>query len=161
MTKNERRRLPPPSAAYRMASISLASGPTGAGSIASSSASTKAFASASAVSTGTETAAFMRSGEIHRLGGTRTAGAMHDLLETALGGLQFGFAMCLERLAAFVEDDGVLQIDLALLQTADDGLQLLEGGLETQRFDRGGGNFRFGLGGHCHASISARTCAAA
>jgi len=44
----------------------------------------------------------------------------------------------LQRLAAFVECDGVFKIDLALFQARYDGFQFLERGLEGQVFDRGG-----------------------
>jgi hypothetical protein len=42
----------------------------------------------------------------------------------------------LQRLAAFVECDGVFKIDLALLQARDDRFQFLQRGLEGQFLDR-------------------------
>jgi hypothetical protein len=43
--------------------------------------------------------------------------------------------MIFERLPAFVQSDGILKIDLALLQPGDNGFQFLEGAFEAQLFD--------------------------
>ena len=53
--------------------------------------------------------------------------------------------MRLERLSAFVQSDGILKVDLALFQTGNDGLKLLERGFEAYVFDRLGWAF-WGLG---------------
>jgi autotransporter translocation and assembly factor TamB len=68
---------------------------------------------------------------------------LHDLFQPAFGGFELGLAMVLQRLAALVKGDGILQIDLALLQAGDDGFQLLERGLETYVADRRGAVLRF------------------
>jgi len=44
--------------------------------------------------------------------------------------------MALERLSAFVQNDGILKIHLALFQARNDGLKLLERAFEAQVFDR-------------------------
>src|SRR5436190_2022108 len=42
--------------------------------------------------------------------------------------------MCLQRLSAFVQSNGVFQVHLALLQPGDDGFQFLERPLKAQFF---------------------------
>ena len=53
--------------------------------------------------------------------------------------------MRLQRLSAFVQSDGILEIHLALFQTGNNGLKLLERGFEAELFDRLGWAFG-GLG---------------
>jgi len=48
--------------------------------------------------------------------------------------------MGLQRLSAFVQSDGILEIHLALFQTGN-GLKLLERGFEAEIFDRLGWAF--------------------
>ena len=49
--------------------------------------------------------------------------------------------MRLQRLSAFVQSDGILEIHLALFQAGNDGLKLLERGFEAEIFDRLGWAF--------------------
>ena len=65
----------------------------------------------------------------------RAARAQHDFFQPAFRGFQFFFAMGLQRLAAFIQGDGILKIDLALLQAGNDGFQLPERALKAQLFD--------------------------
>src|SRR6185437_16248456 len=88
----------------------------------------------------------MMSAEVHRLRPGRPPGPVDDLLKAAFGGLQLLLAVGLECLPALVKGDGILKIDLALLQPADDGFKLAQRRLETQGFDRG--LLGFGLSGH-------------
>jgi hypothetical protein len=52
--------------------------------------------------------------------------------------------MRLQRLAAFIERNGIFQVHFALLQPGDDGFQFLERGFEAEFLDGlaflGGGN---------------------
>lgn len=47
--------------------------------------------------------------------------------------------MGLQGLAALVQGDGILEIDIPLLQPGDDGLQLAQGGFKTEAADLVGG----------------------
>jgi hypothetical protein len=71
--------------------------------------------------------------------------AKDDLFQPAFRRLQLGLAMGFQRLAALVQDDGILEVDLALLQPGDNGLQLTKGCLEAEAGDRG--QKRVGFGG--------------
>jgi len=54
--------------------------------------------------------------------------------------------MGLQRLAAFVQGDGILKLDFALLQAGDDGLQLTQSRLEAEAGDLGRNRRGFGGG---------------
>jgi hypothetical protein len=74
---------------------------------------------------------------LHAFDAFRAAGAQNDFLQPAFRRLQLFVAMRLQRLPAFVERDGIFQIDLALLQARDNAFQLLERRLEAQALDGG------------------------
>src|SRR5690606_13770401 len=58
-----------------------------------------------------------------------------ELLDLGLGLLQEAVAMFFESLAAFVNTDGLFEFDVAELQAADNGLELLQGALEGHLCD--------------------------
>ena len=64
---------------------------------------------------------------VERLGALRRAvGAERQLLDLGLGLLQEPIAVLLQRLAALVDEDALLELDVAALEPADDRLELLE-----------------------------------
>src|ERR1700760_3918609 len=74
---------------------------------------------------------------LHAFDAFRAASAQNDFLQPAFRRLQLFIAMRLQRLAAFIERDGIFQIHLALLQARDNAFQLLERHLEAKAFDGG------------------------
>jgi hypothetical protein len=85
--------------------------------------------------------------DVERLGAGRLAVLIErDLLDARLGLAQQRVTMGLQRLAPLVDEDRCFQLDIALLQAIDDGLELLERLLETHGFDVGMvGRFGHGL----------------
>src|SRR3546814_261541 len=83
---------------------------------------------------------------IEGLAGGSAVGGEADLLDLRLGFAQLGIAVALQRGAAVVVADGAVQRALALLQLADDRLQLVERLFERHRADIGGN------GVVCHGS---------
>src|SRR3546814_15302836 len=75
---------------------------------------------------------------IEGLAGGSAVGGEADLLDLRLGFAQLGIAVALQRGAAVVVADGAVQRALALLQLADDRLQLVERLFERHRADIGG-----------------------
>src|SRR3546814_5547945 len=73
---------------------------------------------------------------IEGLAGGSAVGGEADLLDLRLGFAQLGIAVALQRGAAVVVADGAVQRALALLQLADDRLQLVERLFERHRADR-------------------------
>src|SRR4051812_46252745 len=141
-TSSGRSRLPPPTAACRIASYRRSRlSPVGARCWAkksSTSARTRALsavsssASRSTVSTG-----------IEGLQPRRLAVASEgDLLDPRLGILEPGFAMALEAITFLIELDRPVERRFALLERADDLFEPLERGFEAQLADIGFG------GGH-------------
>src|SRR5204862_6882299 len=86
-----------------------------------------------------------RSGRLQPFADFRARSAQDDLFQPRFGQLQLFFTMRLERLSAFVQSEGILEIHLALLQTRNNGLKLLERRFEAQVFGRLGRAF-WGLG---------------
>src|SRR3546814_15878618 len=84
---------------------------------------------------------------IEGLAGGSAVGGEADLLDLRLGFAQLGIAVALQRGAAVVVADGAVQRALALLQLADDRLQLVERQFERHRADIGGN------GVVCHGSV--------
>jgi hypothetical protein len=64
----------------------------------------------------------------------RARGTLYDFLQPPFGGFQLLLAMRLQGLAPLVQGDGVLQINLTLLQPGNNGFQLFERALEAQFF---------------------------
>jgi hypothetical protein len=75
---------------------------------------------------------------LHGLAKLGTGSPQHDFFQPAFRRFEFGFAMALQRLAALVQGDGIFQVDLALLQPRNNGLQFLERQFETQAVNGGG-----------------------
>src|SRR2546430_1138659 len=71
--------------------------------------------------------------------GRLAAGIERDLLDPRLGRAQQFLAAALERLAALVDRDRLLERHLAVLQPLDDGFELLDRALERQPRDVGVG----------------------
>src|SRR5580693_4859131 len=88
---------------------------------------------------------------IQRLGAGRLApGIKRDLLHPRLGRAQQFLAAALERLAALVDRDRLLERHLAVLKPLDDGFELLDRALERQPRDVG-----VGFVGHGDSRVSA------
>ena len=64
--------------------------------------------------------------------------AQDDLFQPPFRRFQLGFAMGLQRLAALVQENGILKIHLALLQPGDNGFQFAQGRLEAEAGDLDG-----------------------
>src|SRR6185295_10952111 len=100
-----------------MASSRRASGAEGLGRRASSVASVKEAASANAGSIGASTGGLIDSRaflKVHRFGAFGgTVGTEHNLFQAHLGAFELFLAMRLKRHAAFIERDGILEIDFA------------------------------------------------
>src|SRR5689334_6666519 len=79
----------------------------------------------------------VNSGRLHAFDAFRAACAQNDFFQPAFRRFQFFIAMRLQRLAAFVQGDGIFQIHFALLQARDNAFQLLERRLEAQAVDGG------------------------
>src|SRR5262245_59222067 len=78
------------------------------------------------------------SGDVERLGTGRLAGGIEpDLLHSSLGLAQQLLAAALERLAALVDGDRLLERHLALLEPLDDRFELLDRPFEGQALDVG------------------------
>src|SRR5215467_10471546 len=76
--------------------------------------------------------------DVERLGSGRLAGGIErDLLHARLGLPQQLLAAALERLAALIDRDRLLERHLALLEPLDDGFELLDGPFEGQAVDVG------------------------
>src|SRR5688572_9450054 len=74
--------------------------------------------------------------EFQRFGALgRAIGSEDDLLQPHLGALQLLLAMGLQRHAALIKRDRILQVHFTLLEAGDDGLELFQGRLEAQIFD--------------------------
>ena len=73
---------------------------------------------------------------VERLGAGGVAGGVEgDLLHPRLGLPQQVLAAALERFAAFVDGDQLLERHLALFEPLDDQFELLDGALERQLSD--------------------------
>src|SRR5262245_8858703 len=96
-----------------------------------------------------------RSGNVERLGAGRLAGGIEpDLLHPSLGLAQQLLATALERLAALVDGDRLLERHLALLEPLDDRFELLDRLLEGQALDVGMGGVGHGRVPVCRALYS-------
>src|SRR5215813_590991 len=83
---------------------------------------------------------------VERLGPGRLAGGIErDLLDPCLGLAQQFLATTLERLAALVDQDRLLERYLALFEPLDDRFQLFDRALKGQARDVGVGIFGHGL----------------
>src|SRR5262245_423597 len=93
-----------------------------------------------------------RSGNVERLGAGRLASSIEpDLLHPSLGLAQQLLAAALERLAALVDGDRLLERHLALLEPFDDRFELLDRLLEGQALDVGMGGVSHGRVPVCRA----------
>src|SRR5262245_37289745 len=95
------------------------------------------------------------SGDVERLGAGRLAGGIEpDLLHPSLGLAQQLLAAALERLAALVDGNRLLERHLALLEPLDDRFELLDRPFEGQALDVGMGGVGHGRVPVCRALYS-------
>src|SRR5215471_4287821 len=107
-----------------------------------------------------------RSVNVERLGAGRLAGGIEpDLFHPSLGLLEQLLAAALERLAALIDRDRLLERHLALLEPFDDRFELLDRLLEGELLDVRCGGFshsdvrRFDPARVYHPRIRVTTCA--